>query len=196
MSKLRGPLLSLGASGTLGDTVTYASWHGIKYAKSKSIPSNPNSGDQQTQRGYFTSVVEMFHDTDLDADDKLAWSRRARRVAKSMSGFNLFTKIYVEALVAGQDTVMLTGMKANWSAASKKVTITGTCSENSFDLKANFYNEFGVLVGSGSLSSDEAGDVDTEVDYAMLSAPTLCMVESATVGTTGSTGYLLVTVGA
>ena len=60
MTKLTGPLLSLGASGTIGDTITFASWRGIDYARQRVIPANPNTAGQQTTRNTFATLREMW----------------------------------------------------------------------------------------------------------------------------------------
>ena len=60
MTKLTGPLLSLGASGTIGDTITYSSWKGIDYARQRVIPANPNTAEQQITRNTFATLREMW----------------------------------------------------------------------------------------------------------------------------------------
>jgi len=60
MSKLTGPLLSLGASGSIGKTITYAVWRGIAYARQLVIPANPNTAGQQTTRNTFSTLASMW----------------------------------------------------------------------------------------------------------------------------------------
>lgn len=60
MAKLTAPVLSFGGSGTIGKTVTYASWRGIKYARQRVVPANPNTLAQQTVRKTFALLREMW----------------------------------------------------------------------------------------------------------------------------------------
>jgi len=109
MAKLTAPLLSLTASGTIAKSVTYGTWKGIKYARQRVIPANPNSAGQQTQRGYLTTVVAQFHDTTdiLTALDLANLNRGALYSGRPMSGFNLFCKNRVDTLVAGATVLNL-----------------------------------------------------------------------------------------
>lgn len=50
MSKVVGPLLSLGASGTIGGAITFSNWKGVNTARIKSNPSNPQTTDQMHAR--------------------------------------------------------------------------------------------------------------------------------------------------
>lgn len=60
MAKLTGPLMSLGASGTLADTLTYADWKGIAYARTRVIPSNPQSTSQTQTRTVFAYLQDWY----------------------------------------------------------------------------------------------------------------------------------------
>jgi len=54
MSRVLGPLLSLDASQTFGDVLTFSKWKGINTVRLKSTPSNPQTVTQMTNRGYFS----------------------------------------------------------------------------------------------------------------------------------------------
>lgn len=60
MAKVTGPLLSLGAKGQIGKAVVFDDWKGIKYARQYSIPSNPNTSEQQLTRGVFRTLNELW----------------------------------------------------------------------------------------------------------------------------------------
>ena len=53
MAKPTGPLLSLGASGTLADTLVYSKWKGRPYVRRYVIPANPDTAEQQLTRNTF-----------------------------------------------------------------------------------------------------------------------------------------------
>lgn len=54
MAKITGGLLSLNATGTIADTLTFAKTRGVAYARQRVVPSNPNSTGQQTTRNTFS----------------------------------------------------------------------------------------------------------------------------------------------
>lgn len=60
MAKVNAPLLSMGASGTIGGVQTYSSWRGVRYARQRVIPSNPNTIEQQKTRGVFSTLNYMW----------------------------------------------------------------------------------------------------------------------------------------
>lgn len=54
MAKVTGPLMSLSASGKIANTVVFAGWKGVQYARKYVIPANPESvaqGDQRIMMG-------------------------------------------------------------------------------------------------------------------------------------------------
>ncbi len=60
MARLTAPLLSLAASGTIAKALTYSSWKGIPYARTRVIPYNPQSPKQLMVRGIFSTLTEMW----------------------------------------------------------------------------------------------------------------------------------------
>lgn len=60
MARLTGPLMSLTASGTLGKAITFSRWKGIAYARTRVIPFNPQTDDQDEVRNAFTCLNEMW----------------------------------------------------------------------------------------------------------------------------------------
>lgn len=103
MAKVRGPLLSLGASGQLAETLVFGTWKGIDVARQYVTPANPQTAPQTTQRGYMTDAVAAWHDATnvLTATDKAAWNRLAGVLDSAMSGFNAFCRYFINERVAG-----------------------------------------------------------------------------------------------
>lgn len=60
MAVLTGPLMSLGASGTIANTLTYAAWKGIPYARTRVIPANPQSVSQSQTRDVFRYLQDLY----------------------------------------------------------------------------------------------------------------------------------------
>jgi len=101
MGKVKGPLLSLGASGKIADTLVFMSWKGIQDVRQHVIPANPKTAAQQTQRGYVTDAVAEWHAAGYTATDLAALNRAAGVQAAPMSGYNLLVKKYVACKVDG-----------------------------------------------------------------------------------------------
>lgn len=60
MARLTGPLMSLGASGTIAKTLTYGDWKGISYARTRVVPANPQSISQTQTREVFAFLQEYY----------------------------------------------------------------------------------------------------------------------------------------
>jgi len=60
MAKTNGPLLSFGARGSFAKTATFATWRGVKYARQRVIPENPNTTAQQATRNVFRTMSELW----------------------------------------------------------------------------------------------------------------------------------------
>lgn len=55
MARVVGPILSLGASKSIGKTLTFANWKGINTVRLISKPSNPQTEDQMHGRAFFAA---------------------------------------------------------------------------------------------------------------------------------------------
>lgn len=93
MAKVTAPMLSLDAKGSFGDTMTYGSWKGIKYARFKATPANPNTAGQQAQRTTFSNAVAGWKAQ--DGTTQTTWNERAATLGLKMSGFNLWTREFI-----------------------------------------------------------------------------------------------------
>jgi len=91
MAKLTGPLFSLGASGSIAKTITFGKWKGIPTARQRVDPSNPNTADQQTQRGFMSLAVAFWRGFLTGTDGKSSWNTEATASGKAQSGFNSYT---------------------------------------------------------------------------------------------------------
>lgn len=89
MARVQAPLLSLSASGTIGDAITFSTWKGRPYVRTRVIPANPRSGLQVGMRSGIAGAPRIWN-TSLNAADRLAWG--AAVGAEAISGFNLFCR--------------------------------------------------------------------------------------------------------
>lgn len=60
MAKPIGPLLSLSASGSIANTLTFSKWRGIPYIRQRVIPSNPQSSAQTLTRNAFKWTSDVW----------------------------------------------------------------------------------------------------------------------------------------
>ena len=94
MAKVKGPLLSLSASGSIADSMTFGKWKGVNTCRIKSVPTNPNTAGQQAQRTTFQNAVNSWKAQDQATQD--SWTSRARAMGLNMSGFNLYVREYIK----------------------------------------------------------------------------------------------------
>ena len=64
MAKVTGPLMSMEASGTYGDTLTFRKRKGVNVVGIRSNPSNPKTTDQMHARAIFASVANTTKKVD------------------------------------------------------------------------------------------------------------------------------------
>jgi len=81
MVKVSGPMMSMAASGTLADTITFASWKGRPYVRERVIPSNPKSGAQTGRRAMFRFLTKNW--TDVTGADITSWQSLADQIVAS-----------------------------------------------------------------------------------------------------------------
>lgn len=60
MAKVNGPLLSIGASGSIGKTAVFGNWRGVPYARKHVVPANPRSAAQTETRDVFAWLSNVW----------------------------------------------------------------------------------------------------------------------------------------
>jgi len=84
--------MSLSASGTLADAITFSTWKGRGYVRERVIPSNPQSGAQVGRRAMFSFLSKAW-DALSDAD-KATWQDLADELISAP--FNAYIKFNME----------------------------------------------------------------------------------------------------
>lgn len=129
MAKLKAPLLSLGASGKLGDAIVYFPWKGLNVAREYVIPSNPQTKKQNTQRSYLTQAVYQVHEEEKETTkpfgerDAAAYSLWASTFAKPLTWFNQAVKCCINQLVASKQVSVYRGGEVAEMAGELQNTI-------------------------------------------------------------------------
>lgn len=106
MAKVSAPLLSLGASGTIADTITMARWRGVPYARQRVIPANPRTAAQQSTRSVFTEGSNSWKTA--PSDFVAPWNAFAE--GKPLTGRNAYIGSFTEQLRGETDL-------ANWEVS-------------------------------------------------------------------------------
>jgi len=125
MAKVRAPLMSFDARGKLADSLVYLGWKGLKTVRQYVIPANPKTAGQQQQRGYFTTAVGEWHTDGFNSDDIAAWKLLALSLKEALSGFNVYIRLKVNALIAAVSWKSFTVVDPGTPTASG-TTITAT----------------------------------------------------------------------
>ncbi|GAI67966.1 unnamed protein product, partial [marine sediment metagenome] len=86
MAKPKSPLLSLGARGSIADSLTFQKRGRATIAREKPIPQNPRSEAQLAQRQVYTDAISAWHA--LTAAEKEAW----RGVCPDLSPYHCFMR--------------------------------------------------------------------------------------------------------
>lgn len=96
MAKTTGPLLSLGASGSVAKTLTYSIWKGVTYVRQLVKPTYRNTTEQKAVRDIVSdaSIAWKMNATVggviINPAYKLAYTVAAQ--GQALSGFNLFMR--------------------------------------------------------------------------------------------------------
>lgn len=128
MAKLKAPLMSLGASGRIANTLVFFPWKGLNVVREYVIPSNPKSTGQTTQRGYITAAVADIHAAQIASPgplgslDKAAYSLLGSLYATPRTWFNQICKQWCNQSKAAKVPTTFRG--ASLAIASGQITIT------------------------------------------------------------------------
>jgi len=93
MALVNGPLMSMDASGTFKDCLTFSIWKGRNYVRTWCRPTNPKTAPQMVQRQLLHDAVEAWHALYSGTID--TWNVAARDVYPPISGFNYYTMQYL-----------------------------------------------------------------------------------------------------
>lgn len=121
MSKVRGPLLSMRATGQIGTSQVYATWRGVPYVRQYVVPANPRTTAQIQVRSPFAWLQDAYR----SIPGALAAVYEAYTAGRPMIARNGWTKINLPALQAQLDIGNLTfspGARGGPAPASINVT--------------------------------------------------------------------------
>ena len=88
-AKLDGPLMSMGASGSIGGILTFGSNKGRNFVRQLVIPANPKSAAQQGVRSLMAWIGKEW--SQLTAGNQATWEAKATQ--RNISPFNAFSSV-------------------------------------------------------------------------------------------------------
>jgi len=86
MVRVYAPMMSLDASGTIGNAIVFSKWKGRNYVRERVIPANPKSGGQVGMRAMMKYLAQIW--SAIGDAPQASWEDRA--AAASVSPFNAF----------------------------------------------------------------------------------------------------------
>jgi len=102
MARVKGPLFSLEASGTVAKTITFSQWKGRMYLRKHTLPLNPQSATQVNVRTAMTLLVAEWQG-EAGAYQTI-WNDFAKQFNKS--GFNVYVSRGMKEYVAQVTTAV------------------------------------------------------------------------------------------
>lgn len=130
MAKVKGPLMSMGATGQLGKSLVFMTWKGIKDVRTHVVPANPRSDGQVAQRNVMKSAVASWHAVLFNALDLAAFNVLASLQAGIMSGFNAFCKLFINCANTAIEALIPYGMVVSSNTGGSfgiSLTLAGNC---------------------------------------------------------------------
>jgi len=177
MAKVNGPILSIGASGSIGKTQVYGSWRGVPYARQYVVPSNPRSSAQTETRSVFawTSQVWKIAQSLFQAP----WDAFAK--GQPLTGRNAFIGKNTRAM-RGMTTLadLIATPGSNGGVPPSAVTATGGSGQIAFSF-TNPTPPTGWTLSGATGFAIKAQNPQTDLDYASFTDDAASPYTSATI---------------
>lgn len=141
--KVQGPLMSFGASGTIGNMATFATWKGRPYVRQRVTPSNPRSDGQYVVRSMFSFLGKAWGAEPVPPGP---WQDLADQ--GKFSPFNAYQKFNMNQWTQGRPPVIdPADIDPTASAAIPQATLTGGVGQFNLDAAdTNDTDPFGLIV--------------------------------------------------
>ncbi len=143
MVKVKGPMMSLDASGTLGGTFVFSKWKGRHTVRAHAIPSNPRSASQVATRAMMGFLASAW--TNLSVAQKATFETIAATYA--ISPFNGYVRWNMRRWTQFQGPQIEIGSSAGTIPVLGANTLTAGVGQMSFSQVITTANDiWGVLV--------------------------------------------------
>lgn len=178
MARVTGPLMSMSASGTIANTLTFATTRGIPVVRSYAVPSNPNSFPQRVARAVMRYAGEQW--VAFDNATKALWADAAAN--SGIPGINYYQR---QVMAWNSDGMGLaknpdrsgsgaTSMATTWTATAARksivLTLVYTNPANVYATKITIVPTDGgtttlIYYATGGNKTVTIPDLQTGVDY-------------------------------
>lgn len=187
MAKVTGPLMSLDASGTVGNTATFSKWKGRNYVRLRVTPQNPKTEDQATSRTYLGALGQALSSILTRAKDSLHvgsqfWADAVSFAPAGQSWISFASRTILGtnfgniAAVVTAYTALSSTPKGVYDTAAANLGLTNFSlsygSAPAIAAGAQLYGlvkfateQLGYTLSAGSLASPDAGGLADFVDY-------------------------------
>ncbi len=103
MARVKGPLFSLEASGSVSKTIVYSQWKGRNYVREHTIPLNPQTAAQVNVRTAMTLLVAAWQAE--DPAYQTTWGEYGKQF--NLSGFNSYVSRGMDAYMLQHGSAIL-----------------------------------------------------------------------------------------
>ena len=121
MASVKGPLMSMDASGKLANAVVFSKWKGRAYVRGHVVPSNPKSAGQKGVRAMMRFLAVVWDG--LSALEKSGWETLA--AATGISPFNAFVAYNMDRWTQFTTPIITPGQAAGTAPTMGALTVTG-----------------------------------------------------------------------
>lgn len=120
MARVTGPLMSMEASGTIGQTLTFSNWVGRQYVRRWTRPANPQTVDQMDQRNAFSvvGVAVSWANKSLETNSSTGKTDEQAFREKAPSGMRW--NGYLQKVLTGAGAAGYNAAKTAWLPISDK----------------------------------------------------------------------------
>lgn len=121
MARTTGPLLSMDASGSVGNSITFAKWKGRNYVRRYAVPANPRSVGQTSIRTAMKYYTAMWKNYQAGLEGEYTLQAQSQKI----SPFNAFTRA---GMKNWKSSIIIsdTATEVSFGTTSANMTLTGT----------------------------------------------------------------------
>ena len=180
MARTTGPLLSMDASGSVGNSITFAKWKGRNYVRRYAIPANPKTTGQISIRTAMQFYTSMYKANSAAVDAAFETEAQSLKI----SPFNAFIK---SAMKAWKSSVIIEpdGTEIGSWSSSANITLAGTAQPRGITWA--WSESEGTSPVAWLLLVKEAADPGTTTQFAVFGAASALSYLQA--GLLGATTY-------
>ena len=132
MATVLTPLLSTGATGSIGKTLTFSTWKGIHTARSYSVPTGEKTASQIAMRDCYGKALAFFHSMQSSLWPPVQYALSADELGKFYSAWTAFYCAFVplyrslnRSLIAYRSVVVANKrVRAYWYNCDAHGTVT------------------------------------------------------------------------